>query len=152
VDQYVVLEDRVEVMHAPVKRALATFQRNWLSDETDSAQKAVESAKNAVWLGSDRMTFTLVPASASSEGRDLLKVMASGNAEVEAQSFGATGHSISYDESLEQLTLKGGPTDAHIWQQESLSARPRDTFGRTIRYIPSKQLIIEGGTGFRGSQ
>ncbi len=143
-DRTVELKDRVEVTHAPVAHALDIFERGELADTS-------ESAKNAVWLGSDSMNFRLVP-SQTLDGEGTMEVVAYGNAEVEGQTFGATGHSISYDESKEQLTLRGGPTDAHIWQQETLGSEPRRQSAKTIQYIPSKQLIIDGGRATRFSQ
>ncbi|MEZ6053319.1 MAG: hypothetical protein R3C02_18330 [Planctomycetaceae bacterium] len=144
IERYVILEDRVEVMHAPVEHALDVFERREINDPT-------ESAKNSVWLGSDRMQFMLVPAQ-SADTEDFLQVTAFGNAEVEGQSFGASGHSISYDQSKEQFTLRGGPTDAHIWQQDSLGSAPRSQQAEVIQFIPSKQLIIEGGRSLNISQ
>jgi len=143
-DRSVELKDRVEVTHAPVEHALDIFQRGEMNDLT-------ESAKNAVWLGSDRMNFRLIPAD-SPNADDTLEVIAFGNAEVEGQTFGASGHSISYDQSKERFTLKGGRNEAHIWQQDSLGSTARRHRAKTIQYVPSKQLIIEGGRSTNFSQ
>lgn len=144
IDRSVELENRVEVIHAPVEHALMEFSRGNISDLT-------ESAKHAVWLGSDRMRFTLVPAS-EPDAEDTLEVIAFGNAEVEGQSFGATGYSISYDQSKELFTLRGGASDAHIWQQDSPGSQARRQSAKMIRYVPKKQLILTGAREINVSQ
>ena len=143
-DRYVELENRVEVIHAPVEHAMVEFTRGEISDLS-------ESAKNAVWLGSDQMRFTLVPSSEPGAD-DTMEIIAFGNAEIEGQTFGATGHSISYDQSKELFTLRGGATDAHIWQQDSPGATARRQSAKMIRYIPSKQLILDGTKSINLSQ
>ena len=143
-DRYVELENRVEVTHAPVEHALENFSRGEISELN-------ESAKEAVWLGSDRMRLTLVPHS-QPDADETISVIAFGNAEVEGQTFGARGHSISYDQSKDLFTLRGNSTDAYIWQQDSPGSPARPQSAKMIQYVPSKQLILTGARSVNLSQ
>ena len=143
-DRYVTLDDRVEVMHGPVKKAFTVLSR----DEEFSQATATERSKNAIFIGSDKLRVSLVGKETQEE--ETIQVVASGNAELEGLVFGGRAHSISYDESNGMFTLKGRGTDAFLWHQDSPVVKPREANSRIIQFVPSEKLILDGVRSIRG--
>ncbi len=138
-ERYATLHDRVQVMYGPVSDPNMTVNRDRVfSTETDQS-------RDSVWLGSDQLRVSIVPA-VEPEGRDTLEVVASGSAELEGQQFRARANSISFDESKELFTLKGRGHDASIWHWSKPGAEPAQATARTIQAIPSKRQLFLDGT------
>jgi hypothetical protein len=141
-DRFVTLQKRVRVIHGPVGTMQETIDRHVLSDDT-------EQADSALWLQSEELRVTLLTLTESPQPRDYFQVIAWGDAEVEGRRFRARAHSISYDESKELFTLKGRGTEAGLWHQDTPGAPYREMFSRTIQFVPSKMLTVDGTTGIR---
>lgn len=141
-DRWMVLKDRVEVIHGPVQHPLQPIFRRDLDADT-------ETARNSVWLRSDQMNLQL--RSGGPDRDDWLEVVALGNAELEGKVFRALADMITYDQSSEQFTLKGRGTDAEIYYQEAPGASDQPNFAaRTIRFVPSRRKIeLDESSGVR---
>ncbi|MBX3438456.1 MAG: hypothetical protein KF861_13270, partial [Planctomycetaceae bacterium] len=137
-DRFVVLKDRVEVIHGPVENSLIPIFRHDLDGDS-------ETARNAVWAKSDQMNLQLRQDSGPEE-REWIEIIAFGNAEIEGKVFGAHADSIIYDQSKEQFTLKGKGTDAGIWHQRAPGQPHENLRARTIHAVPSKNRYTTDGT------
>ncbi len=141
-DRFLVLKDRVQVIHGPVEHALQKIERDDLDEDT-------ETARNSVWLQSGQMNLQL-RAARSPQEEDWLEVVAFGDAQLEGKVFRARADSISFDQSKEQFTLKGKGTEAGIWFQKVPGQAVQPVFGKTIQFVPSKHRFwIDEATGFR---
>ena len=132
------LNDRVELMYAPVKNANLIFKRNDLSSED-------QNAGNAVWVGSEQLTVWISGDRASGKPQSV-SIKALGNAEMEGRNFYARAYSLEYEQAKEMFTLRGKGKDKatlHGWrnQGEPSTGLP----AQVIQIFPSKQEVLFDG-------
>ena len=136
------LNDRVELMYAPVKNANLTFKHDDLSSE-------VENANNAVWVGSDTLTVGITGDRASGKP-PTVSIEALGNAAMEGRLFFAQAYSLQYEQAQEMFTLRGKGQDnatVNVWQYVGGPSSPLKA--QVIQLFPSKNEVrVDGATTF----
>lgn len=134
------LHERVKLIYAPVKIANEIFVRNDLSSDE-------ESAANAVWIGSDQLTFWIT----GEKGQPpIATIEALQNAQMEGQLFFAQAYSLKYEQASEMFTLRGkGQDDATLNVQRDKNSPFSKLPAQVIQFFPSRQeVLIDGAKTF----
>ncbi|RLS59305.1 MAG: hypothetical protein DWH91_00580 [Planctomycetota bacterium] len=148
-EQWGTLNDRVELIYAPVKNPMELFTRKQLSSDD-------ENTEQAVYIRSDqlRIAFEGDPpkAASGSPERWMFTADAFGRAELEAKKFYARAHLLKYQHSNEMFTLSGKGQEKAILSLQDQSGAPSEPFrALVIQYAPSRQnLTIDGAQTFIG--
>ena len=136
------LNDRVELMYAPVKNANLTFQHDDLSSDA-------ENAHSAVWVGSDTLTVGISGNRAAGKPQTV-SIEALGNAAMEGRLFFAQAYSLQYEQAQEMFTLRGKGQDnatVNVWQYVGGPFSPLKA--QVIQLLPSKNEVrVDGATTF----
>jgi hypothetical protein len=137
------LNDRVEVITAPVEKALVKFQRNQLSETTPDAE-------NAVWMRCDQLR--IIQRAVPEQKEKFSELFAVGSTQLEGHSFYAYADELTYDERRGQFILRGLGKDANLYYQPQPGLPASPTAARLIEFVPAKQKInINGSNGIHGS-
>lgn len=136
------LNDRVELMYAPVKNANLTFQHDDLSSDA-------QNAHSAVWVGSDTLTVGISGNRAAGKPQTV-SIEALGNAAMEGRLFFAQAYSLQYEQAKEMFTLRGKGQDnatVNAWQYVGGPFSPLKA--QVIQLLPSKNEVrVDGATTF----
>lgn len=132
------LNERVELIYAPVKNAYEIFVRNDLDSD---------GASNAVWIGSDQLTVGL---SGEPGQPPMATVEAQKNAEMEGQLFCARAYSLQYEQAKEMFTLRGkGQDNATLNVKRDANSQWSKLPAQVIQFFPSRQeVLIDGAKTF----
>ncbi len=142
-DRWGTLNDRVEVIHAPVKNVMELFHRNQLSSDA-------ENAAQAVYIKCDQLRVSLEGGEPTAPGKspeaEMATVDAFGRAELETQKFYARAHLLKYQQANEMFTLSGkGQENASLGFRESDGSSREPFRSLKIQYVPSRQeLTVDG--------
>jgi len=137
------LRDRVEVLTAPVEKALAKFQREQLSDATPEAA-------NAAWMKCRQMR--IIQKQSPNQSEKSYEVFATGGTELEGHVFRAVADEMTFDERYGLFTLRGLGKEAHLYHQTN-PGQPVNPFAASqIKFVPVKrEIVIDGSSGISGS-
>ncbi|MCA8995360.1 MAG: hypothetical protein KDA80_00170 [Planctomycetaceae bacterium] len=137
-----VLEERVDVVSAPVSDKMHEFHPRQFSEQTDQAA-------NAVTLKCDRLEAIL--RSVPDSRKKFAEVLAKGSTELVGQKFRGVAEELKYDEQRGQFVFRGLGRDADLYFQRKLNGPVEHSSHRMIEFIPSEpRLIFDGSTGFKG--
>jgi hypothetical protein len=137
------LNDRVEVITAPVEKALVKFQRSQLSENTPDAE-------NAVWMRCDQLR--IIQQAFPDQKEKFSELFAVGSTQLEGHSFYAYADELTYDERRGQFILRGLGKDANLYYQPQPGLPASPTAARLIEFVPAKQKInINGSNGIHGT-
>lgn len=137
------LRERVEVLTAPVEKALTKFQREQLSDETPEAA-------NAVWMKCRQMR--IIQKQVPHQAEKSYEVIATGDTELEGHVFRAVADELTFDERYGLFTLRGLGKEAHLYHQSQPGQAVNPFAARQIKFVPVKrEIVIDGSSGISGS-
>lgn len=127
------LNERVQLIYAPVKIAHEVFVRDNLSSEE-------KNAANAIWIGSEKMTVVITDEGGHGP---LATVEALQDAEMEGQMFYARAYSLRYEQAQEMFTLQGKGQDhatLNVYRDKNGTASKLPA--QLIQFFPSRQEVI----------
>ncbi|SFH80702.1 hypothetical protein [Planctomicrobium piriforme] len=137
------LNDRVEVITAPVDKPMVKFDRDKLSAKTPEAE-------NAVWMKCHQLR--IVRELLADQKTSSVEVFATGATELEGHAFHAYADELTYDESRGQFVLRGLGREATLYYQQEVGKPSTTSAARHIQFTPAKrEIAINGSTGLNGS-
>jgi lipopolysaccharide export system protein LptA len=120
-------EDDVQVLFGPVDQPMETISRDELSDQ-------------AGWLGARRLEVLQVPQSPSQDQH--IKLLSTGNAQVEGKTFRGEADIISYDGSKGLYVLRGeNGHRATIWRQLQVGAELSRSVSNVVQFNPAQNAV-----------
>ena len=130
-DHWGKLNDRVQLLYAPVKNAYVIFKHDDLSGSG-------ENASNAVWVGSNEMTVRITGNPNETKSQSVI-VEALGDAQMEGKNFTAFAYKLTYEQDKEVFTLTGkGREKATLNVQRTPQEQPSKLSAQEIQIFPSK--------------
>ena len=136
------LHRNVQILYAPVSKALQVFDRNDLSPGSGK-----DNGENGAWLGCRELDILLTKGAA---GESTVQLRARGgdgeDASLEGRKFTASGNEVLYDQAKGQFILRGRGTDKADIHFQDLPGQPtRDVQARVILFVPSRrELVLDG--------
>lgn len=140
--QFAELQDRVELLSAPVPEASHRFQVVQLADSTPQAE-------NAAFLKCDRLRVTQRTKPNGKESYN--ELLAYDSVELEGHSFRATANELAYDEQSGKFVLRGHGQNARLHFMDAKGVWQAPTEGLFVTFDPVKRTFTADGlTGASG--